>query len=336
MNLGEKIAAFINLDEYINRLIHDDHNRLFLQVSDQNPWFIAPFIKSALAGISRYLQRDLLEKWIGQYPVKQLQTRKIGLILAGNIPFVGFHDLLSVLITGYIAHLKLSHQDQILMTHLVDKLLEIEPRFKAQIQIVSAIENVDAIIASGSDNSARYFNSYYRDLPHLIRKNRTSIAVLDGHEGKEDLLGLADDIFLYFGMGCRNVSKIFVPVDYDLESFCPKLESKHWIENHEKYYHNYIYQKSLAKTYQERFYDGKYYLLKKSEKLVSPISVVFYSRYTNNKGLSASLMNNREKIQTIVSGIPQIKDAIPFGKAQYPDLWDYADQVDTLNFLQQL
>ncbi len=336
MNVAEKIAALVKLGGYVDFLIQNGHNPLYQKASEQNPWFIPPFLKSSLSGISRYLQKDTLEKWIKGYPIAKHQRKNIGLILAGNIPLVGFHDLLCVLISGHKAHLKLSHQDEILMTALTEKLLEIESRFKDQIRKVSNLTEVDAIIATGSDNSARYFYSTCRNLPHLIRKNRTSIAVLDGNESEEELIGLADDIFLYFGMGCRNVSKIYVPGTYDLGSLCLKLKSKQRIIDHSKYHHNYVYQKSLSRITNMRFYDGGYYILEESEKLVSPISVVYYSRYKDLDSLSASLLFHQEKIQTIVSRIPKYKNAVPFGKAQYPELWDYADQVDTLDFLLNL
>ena len=336
MKAGEKIAALVKLGDYVHQLSQQDHHDLFLRAINQNPWFIPPFIKSALSGVSRYLRKDQLEKWIGKYSIGEHRSQRVGLILAGNIPMVGFHDLLSVLLSDHVAHVKLSHQDQILIMALIDKLVEIEPRFQDRVRIVGSLNDVDAIIATGSDNSARYFLSFYQQLPHLIRKNRTSIAILDGNENEDDLFSLSDDIFLYFGMGCRNVSKIFLPEDFNLESLLQPFQNKNWIGKHVKFHHNYIYQQSFARMMNTIFFDGGFYILEKSEKLVSPISVIYYTHYSDLKNLKNSLLFQQGKIQTIVSLNPFFKNGVPFGKAQYPDPWDYADQVDTLDFLLQL
>ncbi len=336
MNAGEKIAALVKLGEYVRQLVQIDHHDLFLQAENQNPWFITPFVKSALSGISLYLQKDNLENWIGQYKPGRRKDLKIGLILAGNIPMVGFHDLLCVLVSDHTAYVKLSHQDKILMRALINKLVEIDPWLGNRIRTVETLKEVDAVIASGSDNSARYFLSYYHKLPHLIRKNRTSVAILNGSENQDDLKALAEDIFLYFGLGCRNVSKIYLPINFDPEAFRSSFQNKKWIGKHLKYHHNYIYQRSISRMMNAKYFDGGFYILQKSEKLVSPISVLYYSHYTDLKNLQNSLALQREKIQTVVSGIPDLKNAIGFGKAQYPDPWDYADQVDTLEFLLQL
>jgi hypothetical protein len=336
MNVVEKIAALVKLGEYVEEMTEQDHHDLILQASNENPWFISSFIKSALSGISKILRKDLLEKWMDRYSEGKHHNYDIGLILAGNIPLVGFHDILCVLLSDHIAHVKTSHQDHILVTGLIDKLLDIEPRFLDNIRIVDKLYEVNAVIATGSDNSARYFLSYYRNIPHLIRKNRTSIAILDGSESKRDLIGLADDSFLYFGLGCRNVSKIYLTENSVPESLIQAYQDKKWIGNHEKYHHNYIYQKSLLQMTNNEFYDGGFFLLERSEKLVSPVSVVYYSYYTDLNNLQDSLFWQNEKIQSIVTANPGIKNNVPFGKAQYPDPWDYADQVDTLEFLLQL
>lgn len=336
MNAGEKISALSELGEYIEKISGQDYHDLFLQAESENPWFIRPFIRSALQGVSRFLRKDQLEKWMGNYPLGMRRNYRIGLILAGNIPLVGFHDLLCVLLTDHIACVKPSHQDRVLMTALMTRLLEIEPRFGKRMHLLNTIKDADAIIATGSDNSARYFSSYYREIPHLIRKNRTSVAILEGNEYGEDLMRLSDDIFLYFGLGCRNVSKIYLPDNYDPAKLIASLQPKKWIGNHPKYHNNYIYQKSLSHMIHQEIHDGGFFMMEKSERLVSPVGTIYYAYYSNLQNLQISLSGQIEKIQSIVTRIPVFKNPVPFGKAQYPDPWDYADHVDTLDFLLHL
>jgi hypothetical protein len=211
-----------------------------------------------------------------------------------------------------------------------------EPRFESRIKIANSIEKVDAVIATGSDNTARYFKSHFQKIPHLIRKNRTSVAILDGKEKKEDLVGLSDDIFLYFGLGCRNVSKIYLPENYDPAFLISTLTDKQWLGEHPKYNHNYIYQKSILTILDHKFLDLGFSLFLESDKLVSPISVVYYAYYKEFETLKYSLKNVDDKIQTLVTKSPEFENAVNFGCAQFPDLRDYADQVDTLKFLLQL
>ncbi|MBR9998864.1 MAG: acyl-CoA reductase [Cyclobacteriaceae bacterium] len=336
MVLEEKIAALAKLGEYLDQLIHDEGNGIYQMVEKQNPWFIPAFVKTALIGIRKYSERKTLEKWVEPYHFNQDKNKRIGLILAGNIPLVGFHDLLCVLVSGHTACLKPSHQDQVLTDHLIDKILEIEPGFRSRINKVSAVEHVDAVIATGSDNSARYFYAYFHKLPHLIRKNRTSVAVLDGNESATDLAGLSRDIFLYFGMGCRNISKIFIPRNYDPSFLLKGLKTSGFIGDHLKYRNNYLYQRSLSSMLDLNYLDGGYYLLQESEKLISPVGVIHYSRYRDLMELQEILGIRRDKIQAIVSNLPGLDQAIPFGRVQFPEPWDYADQVDTLKFLLQL
>lgn len=336
MKVEEKISALAQLGDYIEHIYGQEPDDLFLQAESENPWFIRPFIKSALHGISRLLRKDHLEKWMGTYPAGRNRNYRIGLILAGNIPLVGFHDLMCVLLSDHIACVKPSHLDRVLITSLMTKLSEIEPRFGKRMQIMDSMKNPDAIIATGSDNSARYFSAYYRKFPHLIRKNRTSVAILEGNEHEEDLTGLSDDIFLYFGLGCRNVSKVYLPDNYDPAKLVRSLQSKNWMGDHSKYYHNYIYQKSLSRMINQETLDGGFFMMEKSEKLVSPVSTLYYAYYSNLRNLQISLSGQMEKIQSIVTGIPSFKNRVPFGRAQFPDPWDYADQVDTLNFLLHL
>jgi hypothetical protein len=336
MILKEKITALARLGDYIDQLLGEEQHPVYGRAEAENPWFIFPFVKAALAGIREYLFFEKLARWTGSYSFGKSGKKRIGLILAGNIPLVGFHDLLCVLLAGHTACLKMSHQDQVLMDHLIAKLLEIEPRFHSGIKKVSAVEDAGAVIATGSDNSARYFYAYYQHLPHLIRKNRTSVAVLDGNETAVNLEDLATDIFLHFGLGCRNVSRIFIPERYDPEILINGLTDRFSLMDHRKYRNNYVYQRSMAEVLNKNYRDGGYFLLQESENLVSPLSVLYYSFYNDIHSLKQQLMINREKIQAVVSHLPGLSETVPFGRAQFPAPWDYADQVDTLDFLLKL
>jgi len=336
MNTGEKTDALVKLGEYIDELILNDQNQVYKAACQQNPWFIPPFVNTALSGISHFLKKKTLAKWLEAYDLNTQKPKTIGLILAGNIPLVGFHDLLCVLFSGHCAHIKISHQDRVLIKHLLEKLYTIEPGFKTQIRLVTSIDKTDAVIATGSDNTARYFRAYFRHIPHLIRKNRTSIAILDGSETAEDLNGLSNDMFLYFGLGCRNVSKIYLPEKYKFDFLFSILENKKWLGDHPKFRSNYIYQKSCSRVLDMDILDGNFFLFLESDQLVSPVSAVYYSYYRDLDNVMDTLILHKDKIQSLVTKVPNIKNAVSFGRAQIPDPWDYADQIDTLAFLLQL
>lgn len=256
-------------------------------------------------------------------------------MLAGNIPLVGFHDLLSVLISGHHVQLKLSSKDSKLIQYLIKHLIWLEPAFEKIIKIKeNKLENFDAVIATGSDNSARYFEYYFGKYPNIIRKNRSSCVILNGNESEEEMEALGEDIFSYFGLGCRNVSKAFVPKGYDLAKILSRWESYKEIIHHHKYCNNYDYQKSILLVNLIPFLDNGFILLQENEKLVSPISVLFYEYYTDQEDLEIKLNINKEKIQCIVGS--NSLATVPFGGAQYPEVWDYADNVDTLTFLEKL
>ena len=334
MTIGERLAAFEKLGNYISAIDEGELGDLTLKVRNENPWFTPGSVNSALEGIRRYLDGRKLEKWTSAYELKGEKVKAIAIVMAGNIPLAGFHDFLSVLISGHIAMVKLSSKDSVLLSHLSEKLTQIEPRFEGFINIAAQLKNFDAVIATGSDNSARYFNYYFGKYPHIIRKNRTSCAILTGSENSEDLMLLGRDVFTYFGLGCRNVSKIFVPADFD-----PTRLVKAWdiyvdIINHHKYHNNYDYQKSILLVNKIPFYDSGFVILHENEKLVSPISVVYFERYATEQELTTKLDAVRDKLQCVVG--KNGRDYIPFGQTQSPELWDYADQVDTLRFLETL
>jgi hypothetical protein len=323
MKLSERIDAFAELGSILHSIEPGEKNALYLNARNHNAWFTPSQCDLALKGILKFLVKDELTRWATGYEMSA-NVKKVGVVMAGNIPLVGFHDLLSVLISGHHLAAKLSSQDTVLMRYVVEQLLKAEPRFREYIGFVERLNDVDAVIATGSDNSARYFEYYFRSKPHIIRKNRSSIAVLNGNETDEQLMALGKDVFSYFGLGCRNVSKLIVPEQYNFSRMLDLWEAYHDVSNHHKYVNNYDYNKSILLVNRVPFLDNGFLLLTESTALVSPISVLYYDT-------SADL--GSDKIQCIVGSE---SDYVPFGKTQEPELTDYADNVDTLKFLTAL
>jgi hypothetical protein len=334
MILSERIAAFIQLGETIQNMDDETKEELYWRVQNGNSWFTEDYINSALEGIVIFLQKENLEKWIGAYDIpEKTNPKSVGVMMAGNIPAVGFHDLLTVLISGNKACVKLSSSDTILMSWLINRLIEINPEFSELISIEEMLKGKDAYIATGSDNSARYFNYYFGKYPSVIRQNRTSIAVLTGEESPEDLKALGKDIFKYFGLGCRNVSKVYLKSENQLQQLLDNLEGFSFVANHHKYHNNYDYNKSIYLVNTEKHLDNGFLLVKESKELVSPISVLYYEIYESQEALSQTLAGLKDKIQCVVGNPEALEGAISFGNAQNPMPWDYADEVDTLQFL---
>ena len=336
MNLEARINAFSQLGDHIRTLQTDEFNALMDAIAYQNPWFTTENVRMALQGIAKLLNKDDLTKWTSGYQLHPSSSKTIGLAMAGNIPLVGFHDFLSVLIAGHQVRAKLSSVDSILLPHLASKLISFEPEFDKRIHFEERLNNIDAVIATGSDNTARYFEYYFRNIPHIIRKNRSSCAILSGNENAEQLSRLGKDVFSYFGLGCRNVSKLYLPQGYDLANLFPAWESLSQIIHHHKYENNYDYQKSILLVNKIPFYDNGFVLLKQEEAFVSPISVLFYEFYASPEELITKIKIHQEKIQCIVSHKKWFDDSEDFGDAQFPDLTDYADKVDTLAFLEKI
>ncbi|MFY0606728.1 MAG: acyl-CoA reductase [Cyclobacteriaceae bacterium] len=329
MTLEERIEAFAKLGDQIKNLTTDSINEYARIAQLHNKWFTEDNVKHAFDGIALMLERRELEEWLKKYKIAQLDVPKIvGLIMAGNIPLVGFHDLLCVLLTGHFAAIKTSSQDEFLMRQVIEWLMTIEPRFKKNIEVRERLTSVDVLIATGSDNTARYLEYYFRDHPKVIRKNRTSIAVFNGTETDEDYQELAKDLFWYFGLGCRNVSKILTPENFNHSKFFESIEYMSDIGNHNKYRNNYDYHKSILLVNGEKHLDNGFLLLQPSEELVSPVSILFHQTYSSQAELTQYLNDHQDKIQCVVG-----KDYIPFGQAQLPKVWDYADGVDTVEFL---
>ena len=333
MTLTDRINAFSLLGLKISSLTEEEKETLHNGAARNNPWFTKDSVNLALQGISLFLKQENLHQWIAPYHIGQTGGKKIGIAMAGNIPLVGFHDLLSVLISGHIAVAKLSSQDSYLLPKLTEWLIEINPAFKERILFVDLLKNTDAIIATGSDNTARYFEYYFRNIPHIIRKNRSSCAIIMGEESQSELTALGPDVFSYFGLGCRNVSKIFIPEDFDITSLFEAWDSYKDIIHHHRYANNYDYQKSIMLVNKVPFLDNGFLLITENQNLVSPISVLHYETYHDQEEMHAKIEIQKEKIQCIVSANGWFNNSVSFGKAQMPELWDYADGIDTLKFL---
>lgn len=330
-----QLDTWIKLGKELRSMNEDSLEELAFKAGQRNPWFTKESVEKAINGISFILQEDNLKSWLMKYPdIPVTSPKKIGIVMAGNIPGVGFHDLLSILLSGHIAKVKYSSQDQVIIEFILNKLFNIDPQFIDKVEVVDKLKDFDAVIATGSDNTGRYFDYYFGKYPNIIRRNRTSVAILSGKESKEELKNLGKDIFTYYGLGCRNVSLILVPEGYEFKEFFEAIEEFNSVIHHHKYNNNYDYNKSIYLVNREDHLDNGFLLLKKTdEQLVSPISVVYYKEYKNQADLEKYLENAKEKIQCIVG---QNDKFIDFGEAQNPAPWDYADNIDTLRFLSNL
>ena len=307
--------------------------------SAYNKWFTIENIEFALDSIvQQYLVEQKLREWIFRYdiPGENKLPKTIALVMAGNIPLVGFHDLLCVLITGNKPQLKLSSKDKYLLPVLLDMLYEIEPHVKNDIEVVERLNTFDGVIATGSNNSARYFEYYFGKYPHIIRKNRNSVAVLTGKETAEEIKDLGEDIFRYFGLGCRNISKLYVPRDYDFEKLLKNLGQYEYVMDNEGYKHNYDYNRTLLLMNREDHHAGDFLMIKKDTRLASPIANLYYEEYETKDELNEKLEQQKESIQCVVTKADLNRETIPLGQSQIPALWNYADDVDTVEFLLKL
>ena len=352
MQLEKRIQAFVNLGyfmsqfsgkEYIkkeNTPYNDDFFDGMIEIiqlsKSYNGWFTENNIQFAFKSWEDSLVKDNLLKWSSRYEMDKSPNLSIAMVLAGNIPLVGFHDFLSVLITGNQLIAKLSSNDKLLLPYLTKYLIAIEPEFEGKIAFTEEkLENFDAVIATGSNNTARYFEYYFGKYPNIIRKNRNSVTVLTGNETREELIHLSNDIFRYFGLGCRNVSKLFIPKDYNFDAFFNAMYTWKEIINDNKYINNYDYNKAVYLMSNISLLDNEFLLLKEDSNFSSPISVIFYEYYDNLDAARNKILEEKENIQCVVSNIG-IKNEIMFGKTQSPKLWDYADNIDTINFLLNL
>jgi hypothetical protein len=330
------IIAFHKLSDFLNEP-GDEFNSIIDSAPNHNGWFTKEEVIRSLASLQEMLNRKDLEQWFADIKLNA-QPKTIGLILAGNIPLVGFHDMLAVLATGNIAMVKLSSSDSQLLPALFRQLVSFEPLLAERIIYAERLKDFDAIIATGSNNTSRYFDYYFGKVPNIIRKNRNSVAVLDGNESTEQISLLGHDIFDYFGLGCRNVSKIYLPKNYEVKNLFEPLQQFQGIINHFKYNNNYDYNKSIYLVNMLKHFDNGFLLLKEDESMTSPLAVLYFEYYNNLEELNEKLAGRQSEIQCVVSNLPLSIDSavVGFGESQHPKLWDYADNVNTIAFLNTL
>jgi len=301
-----------------------------------NGWFTRENIIFSLQQWAEALTQQNLKWWLGEYDLSQSGGKTVGIVMAGNIPLVGFHDFISVLVSGHKVLVKLSSNDKQLLPVIASYLMHLDSRYENRIKFTNdKLLNFDAVIATGSDNTARYFEYYFKGKPSIIRKNRNSVAIITGNETKEELENLSEDIFRYYGLGCRNVSKLYVPENYDFDSFFKAMYKWNPIINQAKYANNYDYNKAVYLMSEFKLLDNGFLMLKEDESFGSPIATLFYEKYHGAEELADRLKANEDKIQCIVKNKSN-KEEVQFGQSQKPQLWDYADNIDTIKFLRNL
>jgi hypothetical protein len=331
MTLENRIILFSKLGDFLKSEESLKQRKDWAyRARNENGWFSEDNVLLAIHNIaSAFLSKDIILEFSKN--IIETEPKNVGIICAGNIPLVGFHDLLIVLLSGHKVLIKLSSSDTTLMKNIIKKLIEIDADIAPQIEIAERLNAADAFIATGSDNSSRYFEYYFGKKPSVIRKNRSSVAVLTGKETTQELRDFGTDIFQYFGLGCRNISKMFVPKNYIFDTFFESIEYWNTIHIHHKFSNNYDYNKSIYLVNGEKHYDNGFLLVKPDEGLVSPLSVLFYEEYLDEKDLAAKLAKHEDKLQCIVGS-----DYIPFGQSQTPKIEEFADDVNTVEFLNNL
>jgi len=352
MTALEKKNAFVTLGDFLRQfatenpvqnadvphtdLFFDDFIALIALSQSHNGWYTPEQVRFAIASWADALTDENLTKWLSGYDINEKNPKTVGLVLAGNIPLVGFHDFLCVILSGNKALVKLSSNDQKLLPFLAKYLVTLRPELGLFIEWTEGkLEGFDAVIATGSNNTARYFDYYFKNVPSIIRKNRNSVAVLTGNETEAELHALGEDIFRYFGLGCRNVSKLFVPQEYDFTRFFEAIFPYNDVIHYEKYANNYDYNKAVFLMSNFKLRDNGFLTLKEDASYASPISSVFYEFYENPETVKSKLLQDADQIQCVVSN-HLTSDSIGFGQTQRPQLWDYADNIDTMAFLMAL
>lgn len=340
MGLSEiksRVKLLVNLGENLrNNGIPEE---IMIQSEQYNPWFTLSNIRLAVESIStRFLNRNVLDQWINAYKVESVTSpKRVGIIMAGNIPLVGFHDFLCTFIAGHRSMIKLSSKDEVLPKYIFSLLTSLDSEFEDYVEIVEKLSGMDAVIATGGSNSTRYFEYYFSKIPSIIRSNRNAIAVLDGSETREELENLAVDIFSYFGLGCRNVSKIYVPRDYDFTTFMEVTHEYNELVLHNKFKNNFDYNYAIYLLNDQKFLANGCLIVKEDENIGSRIASVHFEQYDDLESVVKSIEMNQDKIQCVLSGIGGLAiKTVPFGLSQYPAIDDYADGVDTMDFLTKI
>ena len=348
-NLNTRKATFVTLGKFLSQFSQDGitkddtvpHNEPFFdafkmqleRAVEFNGWFTKDSVLFAVNSWTEALTKTNIEKWLKPYDIAVDKPKTIAVIMAGNIPLVGFHDFLSVLITGHKILIKQSSNDKHLLPILAKYIEALNPTFKGKITFSEGkLTDFDAVIATGSNNSAKYFDYYFGKYPHIIRQNRNGVAVLTGDETQEELTALGEDVFRYFGLGCRNVAKLYVPENYDFDNLFKALYSYSHLLDNKKYTNNYDYNKAVYLMSLYDLLENGFLMLKEDASYSSPIATLFYEKYNDLESLKTKLSLEKDKIQVVVSN-GSIPDSIPFGQTQKPQLWDYADGVDTIAFL---
>ena len=352
MVINDRINAFAKLGEFLSQFKSTGYEKVNTGHADDsffdemiqkiesakhyNGWFTKENVLFAVDEWSKALTETNLKHWLSAYDLSEVTPKTIGVIMAGNIPLVGFHDFLCVLISGHKILIKQSTNDNQLLPFLTSYLIEIEPRFKEYISFTTEqFSDYDAIIATGSNNTSRYFEHYFGKVPHIIRKNRNSVAVLTGEETKEQMEALGKDIFTYYGLGCRNVSKVYVPEDYNFDALFNALYGYHTIIDSQKYANNYDYNKAVYLMSNYKLFDNGFLMMKEDPSYSSPIATLFYQKYGSDEEISKILEEDKDKIQCIV-GANKTQKSVDFGQTQSPGLGDYADGVDIIEFLTKI
>ncbi len=345
MNIKQRINAFVQTGLFIKRhfnsdlriesekTLHEGLNNLVEMAYLYNGWFIKDFVEESLRNFGRMLEEKSLQNFCKDISEPKKQ-KTVAVIMAGNIPMVGFHDFMCVLLSGNKVMLKLSSDDNVLLPFFIKLLDHYENEMSSQIIFAAdKLSDFDAVIATGSNNTSNYFEYYFGKYPHIIRKNRTSLAVITGKESKQDLINLGKDIFLYFGLGCRNVSKLLVPKNYVFDTLFESVFDFKFVLDNKKYGNNYEYNRAIYLLNADKFLDNNFLIIKEDKGLHSPVSVLFYETYDSENNLKKYLVENTHVLQCVVGNGP---DYIPFGYSQQPVITDFADNVNTLNFLVNL
>jgi hypothetical protein len=338
--LGEFMSQFQSFETkkknlVLNEEFYEAFSSAIYAAKIRNGWFEEKQVRRSVMAISEWLTQDVLNRWTSEYQYST-NSKRVAIIMAGNIPLVGFHDFVCVLLSGNKVLVKLSSDDKVLLPLLAKVLIRLDKGFKESIQFTDArLENFDVVIATGSDNTARYFDHYFGKYPHIIRRNRNSIAVLSGNESKEDLVALGDDIFAYYGLGCRNVSKVYVPKGYNFNLMFEALYEYHDVFDNKKYANNFDYYRALFLMGGNEMLENGFLLLREDDSLASPISMLHHEAYESVDALKLDLESKKDQIQCIVSSL-NISNSFKLGQAQCPAVNDYADGVDTMAFLTNL